>query len=359
MQPREKSPPAPDNAHFAFDRAWPGIYPVSMKRDPIAQRDPRVLRSLQYFEAVARRRSVKEAAEELGVSPSAVSHQLRALRECVGEEILLRSGRCVLLTETGQQLFGRVTDLLQRLDEALRETVGQKRSFLRIAVCSSFGPAWLARRLPDFLERNPSIDVELRMYTEDPLQTDMVADVIVTANAQREGYAAVALFDENLVAVGGPQMALAANGLPQTLITTDTQHRQLAEDWRAFGATTGRDFLAAASGRILRCSHYMLAMALAEAGAGAALVPDFLAFESCRSGRLRRIEQAKLPAGRTYRFCYKIARARAPGIRALERWMKAQAERATIPVTEPARRNTPGLSRRSRPGFMAGSASDV
>ena len=72
-----------------------------MLRDVTSQRDPRMLRSLKYFETAARRGSIRDAAEELGVSPSAVSHQMRAVREYVGEEIFLKSGRGIHLTEAG------------------------------------------------------------------------------------------------------------------------------------------------------------------------------------------------------------------------------------------------------------------
>jgi LysR family glycine cleavage system transcriptional activator len=299
-----------------------------MIRNPSPQRDPRILRSLQYFEAVARHCSVKDAARELGVSPSAVSHQLRTLKEHVGEELFLKSGRGIRLTGAGTQLSERLNDLLERISQALSETVGRAQPFLRVAVCSSFGPAWLARRLPDFLARHPSLGVELRMYARDPLQTNDVADVIVTAEPRREGFEAVTLFEEKLVAVGSPRMPLGDGGLPQRLITTDIERFDLAQDWVDFGSAMETDYLAAASGGILRCSHYVLALAMAEAGTGAALVPDFLAAGPCKAGTLRQLGSATLPSGRTYRFCYKTARARDPAIRSLERWIKAQSEQA-------------------------------
>lgn len=308
-----------------------------MKRDPTLQRDPRVLRSLQYFETVARRGTVKDAASELGVSPSAVSHQLRALRHYVGEEILVKSGRGLHLTEAGSRLFERVTALLERIDQALEETIGHNRPMVRLAVCSSFGPAWLARRLPDFFRREPSIDVELRMYTQDPMQTDTVADAIVTADSVSEGFESVMLFDERLVAVGSPQMPRGADGMPVSLITTDILRHELAEDWRDFSAMKGVDYVGAASGGLVRCSHYLLALSMAEAGAGAALVPDFLAADPCRKGDLRLLDTAKLPSGRAYRLCYKISRSREPALKSLSRWMKTQCDRSENTPPAPVR----------------------
>lgn len=308
-----------------------------MLRDVTSQRDPRMLRSLKYFETAARRGSIRDAAEELGVSPSAVSHQMRAVREYVGEEIFLKSGRGIHLTEAGENLFERLTDLFARIDQALDETLGRARPILRLAVCSSFGPAWLARRLPDFFEREPSIDVELRMYTQNPMQTDTVADAIVTADSVSEGFESVTLFEECLVAVGSPQMPRSADGMPVNLITTDILHHELGHDWQDFSAMKGVDYVGSASGGLVRCSHYLLALSMAEAGAGAALVPDFLAADPCRKGDLRLLDTAKLPSGRTYRLCYKMSRSREPALKSLSRWMKTQSERSESIPPAPVR----------------------
>lgn len=62
------------------------------------------MRGLHYFEAVARHQSVKGAAEELGVSQSAVSHQIKDLTEVLGEQLMVNSGRGIELTATGHRL---------------------------------------------------------------------------------------------------------------------------------------------------------------------------------------------------------------------------------------------------------------
>lgn len=68
-----------------------------------------LIRSLHYFEAVARRQWVKLAAHELGVSQSAVSHQLKELTITLGEQLLVRAGRGVALTATGRRLAERLS----------------------------------------------------------------------------------------------------------------------------------------------------------------------------------------------------------------------------------------------------------
>lgn len=297
-----------------------------MDRTDIVSRDPRILRSLQYFEAVARLGSVAGAAQEAGVSASAVSHQLRALTALLGEDLVVKSGRGIVLTEAGQRLQQQLTGVFQSLGDMLTNIVGDRKTCLRLAVCSSFGPAWLAERLPDFHRRHPEIDLELRLYAQDPLQTESIADVIVTCAPVHTGFDHVVLFEEHLVPVASPAMPLGTTNLPVRLITTDLAQGGVGADWRDYSAQTGQDFVNAAGNTFLRCTHYLLAMSLAQAGLGAALVPDFLSDGPVEDGHLVRLHGQPMPSGRTYRICYKSMRASDPAIRAMVRWLKAQRE---------------------------------
>ena len=181
------------------------------------------MRSLQYFESVARLGSIKSAAEENRVSASAVSHQIRSLKDFLGEEVLIRSGRGVQLTPTGEQLYQHVSRFLVDLDRTLEMTIGSQKQVIRLAVCSSFGPAWFAKRFPAFQMHFPTIDFDLRMYARDPSQTETVADVIVTADEVDAGFDAITLFEEMLVAVVSPKARLDDEGRPLHLITTDIE----------------------------------------------------------------------------------------------------------------------------------------
>jgi DNA-binding transcriptional LysR family regulator len=296
-----------------------------MNDQPLTLKSPGVLRSLQYFESVARHGSVRRAAEEHRVSASAISHHLRDLRALLGEELLARSGRGVRLTEAGERLYRHASVLFAGFESALQDVLGQAKPVIRLAVCSSFGPAWLAPRLPDFLRLHPATDIEVRLYTRDPLQTETVADAIVTANPVTSGFEAVDLFEEMLVAVGGRALACDGDGMPARLVTTDLRDGQTGKDWHDFARLSGRNYPGAATQGMMGCTHYLQAMALAQAGVGAALVPDFLAAEALSNGSLRQISPSAMPAGRTYRLCYKVSRAGEAEIRALAQWMRSQA----------------------------------
>lgn len=284
--------------------------------------NPSLLRSLQYFEAVARLGSVKSAAGALGVTASAISHQLKSLAAHMGEELFIRSGRGLALTERGQQLQAQIASAMSDLALAVRDGVGEKRARLRIAVCSSFGPFWLAQRLPEFLDRNPGIDVELRLYAQFPEQTDTIADAFVTGNPVAQGFDSVPLFDEFMVAVGKAREKVKPTSKGHRLITTEEPPTQIGQDWLDFWTHTGQDPASFGEPRFLYCTHYLLALALAKAGLGDALVPSFVAAEALANGELTQVHPAMVPSGRTYRLCFKMSRSKDPDLRMLARWLK-------------------------------------
>jgi LysR family glycine cleavage system transcriptional activator len=293
---------------------------MNQEKSPL--RNTRLIRSLHSFEAVARHQSVKLAAEELGVSQSAVSHQLRDLTDALGEQLLVRSGRGIALTATGQRLAEKLVTTFSGLQSSLDDIIGSSRPTLRLAVCSSFGPGWLIPRLANFYAAHPHVDLQLRLYAEDPEQTAQVADAFVTSQEVRPGFAAIHVLDEMLVAVAAPQLSLADGPVP--LITTDVTAEQLGQDWRDYCAASGTSLAALQSGRFLQCTHYLLALDMARAGLGLALVPDFVARRDIEAGNIRRLDRTLLPNGRRYHLCFKTSRAQEPEIRALVQWLKAE-----------------------------------
>lgn len=299
-------------------------------------RDPKILRALQYFEAVARHGSVKLAAEEFGVSASAVSHQLHDLSQYLGEEIVLREGRGIALTDTGRRIQVEMAAVLKSMDTVIDSVIGAKRTHLRVAVCSSFGPFWLAERLPDFRKRHPDIDLELRLFAEDPMQTEVVADLIVTAEAAGIGYDSVTLFDEMLVAVRSPTISASDTLEKPRMITTDLNGDEFARDWRDFLAFSGKSRDAYHPDDWQRCTHYLLALGLARAGLGVALVPDFLAASDLASGAVIQADRTVMPSGRTYRLCFKTSRSSEADLRAVVRWIKSQTSGLIIPFQKRA-----------------------
>lgn len=284
------------------------------------RRNANLIRGLQCFEAVARRGSVKAAAEELSVSQSAISHQLRELTKALGEQLLVRSGRGLAVTPSGQRLAERLSATFANLDASLEDIVGGNAQVFRVAVCSSFGPGWLIPRLESFLGAHPSIALQLHLYVQDPHFSHEVADVMFSALPVAPGFSAVHIVDEMLVAVHAP-------GSPSKrlrLITTELDEQKLGQDWADYCRRAGLQWDELQEGGWLRCTHYLFALEMARAGLGAALVPDFLARRHIEDGSLVYLNRLSMPSGRVYRLCFKQFRAKEAAITAFSRWLWAE-----------------------------------
>ncbi|EPX76289.1 LysR substrate-binding domain-containing protein [Salipiger mucosus] len=120
------------------------------------------LNAFLYFEAVARRGTLTRAAEELSVSPSAVSQQIKQLEQQLGVKLFRRNGRALSLTLEGEQLFQASAAAISMLREAHRH-LGRARESrrLNLRVAPSFGVRWLGPRLHDFIARHPDWDIRV------------------------------------------------------------------------------------------------------------------------------------------------------------------------------------------------------
>ncbi|MFM0135370.1 LysR substrate-binding domain-containing protein [Caballeronia grimmiae] len=143
------------------------------------------LKSIIAFESVARTKSVNRAADELGLTPSAVSHQLANLESIVGRPLFTRLGRGLVLTPTGSQYLTDVTGALAELNRATERASSETSvEILRIHSSPSFGLMWLLPRLAAFQEANGDIQMNLACSYEDVSFTSGFYDVDV-----RHGYA--------------------------------------------------------------------------------------------------------------------------------------------------------------------------
>jgi LysR family glycine cleavage system transcriptional activator len=124
------------------------------------------LRAISVFAAVARLGSFKAAANELHLTPSAVSHQVRALEEELGIELFLRESRGVKLAPAATEYADRVRSLLERLRTATDEIAATGRhqtttGTVRIMTPPSLATHWLMPRLPGFIDAHPGIDIRV------------------------------------------------------------------------------------------------------------------------------------------------------------------------------------------------------
>lgn len=274
------------------------------------------LRSLQVLEVVARHRSVTKAAAELGVTPGAVSHQLRALSGEIGEQLVERTGRGIQLTPVGERLASGLDAVFRQIEQSVGESIGQSRQSLRLAVCSSFGPGWFIERLPDLRAEHPSLQITLRMYSDFPKLTDSVGDAFVTAYPMNNGYTSTPLFVEKLVAV----CARDADARVLPLITTSIDTLSPAADWVNYRAQIGSSAPELKEDGLIQCSHYVFALEMAKHGIGVALVPDFLAKSALHANAVRMVFGGPAASGRQYYYCIKTARRDEAPLKMLASW---------------------------------------
>jgi LysR family transcriptional regulator, glycine cleavage system transcriptional activator len=127
------------------------------------------LSELRAFEAAARNLSFKNAAEELGVTPTAISHQIRLLERYCGRPLFCRRPRPLRLTDAGSQLFSVVKEGLDSFSVALaafREGIDQRP--LKVTATNAFAGRWLVPRLPDWTKTHPGCALEV-IGTDDVL----------------------------------------------------------------------------------------------------------------------------------------------------------------------------------------------
>ncbi|AEF23718.1 LysR substrate-binding domain-containing protein [Pseudomonas fulva] len=120
------------------------------------------LKAIQSFEQVARFGNVARAAEQLNLTPSAVSHQIANLEALIGRPLFLRNARGVTLTPAGEQYLRDVTGVLQNLALATQRAGNDiSADSLRLHSAPSFGLLWLLPRLERFRESHPDIQINL------------------------------------------------------------------------------------------------------------------------------------------------------------------------------------------------------
>jgi LysR family glycine cleavage system transcriptional activator len=117
---------------------------------------------LQAFEAAARLESITAAAEELSLTQSAVSRQIKALEEQLGTAVFVRERQSIRLTDAGRSYAREIRGALEAIASAtLRFRANPQGGTLNLAILPTFGTRWLAPRLPDFIARNPGITLNL------------------------------------------------------------------------------------------------------------------------------------------------------------------------------------------------------
>ncbi len=266
------------------------------------------LASLRAFEAVARRLSFSRAAEELHVTPGAVSQQIRLLEGLLGAKLFDRTKRSVFMTDMAARMLPDVQSGLEALSRAVAgKGVAPDANTLAISVTPSFATKWLLPRLSDFSDRHPDIDLRISATVGlADFRRDNVDLAIRLGHGDYPGVQAERLFPEGLTPLCSPALIKAKGRLtsPDDLrrhrLLHDTSIPGDAEQsaWERWLALAGTTDVSARRGT--RFSLAELAMQAAIDGAGVVLGRVVLAELDVAAGRLMRPFDLVLPLAVSY-----------------------------------------------------------
>ncbi|CAB3797042.1 Glycine cleavage system transcriptional activator [Pararobbsia alpina] len=293
------------------------------------------LRSLQAFEAAARHRSFKAAAAELGVTPTAISHQIRLLEDVCGQSLFQRHPRPLALTSAGERLFPQLRNGFDTLTHAVASLAAPPDPRpLRVTSPNAFASRWLVPRLPKWREMHPDISLEI-------IGTDAVLDLragdadlaIRYARLMPAGFAAQEVCRDAFFPICSPALLATEDGPIQCvadllrfpLIHFDWMNRDPeAPTWRKWLATAGTIDLG------LRETDKKCALSFREelhaidavvAGQGIAICSDVVVSHELKSGVLVKAHSLSLQG---YGF-YLVSMAHHPrqaAIDAFSAWMR-------------------------------------
>lgn len=254
------------------------------------------LSSLRAFEAAARLRSFKKAAEELSVTATAVSHRMRVLEEYLERPLFVRKVRSVELTPQGQMLLAAVSGSFQTIASTIEQIRQPHRASVTLSATPAFATKWLVPRLAGFQAEHPDIDLHIHASN---LPVDLntgTADLAIRyGHGHYAGVTATLLLQDHFAPVASP--ALLATIGPQAsqwpLIHFDW-HRPLPVEltWDAWARASGRS-LSERSAEI-RYSEESHAIQAAVSGQGVALLSLLLVEDELRLGLLQVVAEPRL-----------------------------------------------------------------
>jgi DNA-binding transcriptional LysR family regulator len=164
-------------------------------------------RAMSALSYLANLGSLTEAAEQLGVTRSALSHRIAELEKGLGVALVRKAGRKLVLTEEGERLLASVGDALERIEAAVKP-FRRDRGEIRLSTVTTFASHWLIPRLADFQARHPRIEVTISTTTRAvDLGREDVDAAIRHGRGTWKGLTSTLLFKETLMPIAASSVA--------------------------------------------------------------------------------------------------------------------------------------------------------
>jgi DNA-binding transcriptional LysR family regulator len=285
--------------------------------------------ALLAFEAVARLGSATRAAQELSLTQSAISRQIKTLEEQLGVALMLREGRQLALTQAGQRYVIQVRAVLQKLAQAsVSVRTNPAGGSINLAILPAFGMHWLAPRLRDFARTHPEVTVNLstRLVPFDIKESQFDA-AIHFGHEDWPGVDYLPLMPETVVPVCAPDLLAAPIDDPADMLDLSLLHLETRpKGWARWLAALGVEADPPA-GMVFDQFSTMAQAAIH--GLGVALLPTFFAEPYLRDGQLMLASAQTTQSIGNYYLVWPNARVEAAGLTSFRTWLKDQTNNAT------------------------------
>ncbi len=283
------------------------------------------IHELLAFEAVARHLSVTLAADELCVTPSAVSRQISGLEVFLGVELLARVGRSFVLTHAGRHYLQRIQPALRMLESASSDLMSSQhgRGTLSVSCVPTFMTKWLIPRLPAFGEAYPQVMLAFHQHLSGRQAQPHDVDIAIRyGSGHWPGVVAEDIAGRHFVLIAAPE-AVSGQSLPQSAQDlADARiliHQGEPDAWAQWCRARGLAAQPLRSGA--RFEQYNSLISAVEAGMGYALVPRCLAATEIAAGRVvEPFDSAEL-LGQGHYLCYREEQLESPVFLAFRNWL--------------------------------------
>ena len=298
---------------------------------------PPHLRNLRAFCVAAHHRSFKVAADELFLTPSAVSHQMKELEDSLGVRLFARKTRAVELTTAGATLLEEVGPLLDAIDRSLTRIARRNsRLTLRMLLPPFFAAEIFVPRMAHFCAAWPDIDIQVDTRDPRPLAHPLTSDIsVLLSDMPPQGVSVTPLFTLSLVAACAREYAptvkrLGANVFRDMALIV---HKSRPFAWNSWAEELGLE--APEPKNVIELDTMSAVVRAAERGVGVALVPEALCSMWFESGALVRIFPLHLHTSDTYYLASRPKDAARPEVRAMTEWLISEVRTLTAAAMKP------------------------
>lgn len=291
------------------------------------------LNALRAFEAAGRLRSIRRAAEELAVTPGAVSRQVQSLEAFLRVQLFQRTPRALALTPEGEAYLAAVTQHLDGLREATGRLMGDARTeIVRVQAYTTIAVRWLIPRLTEFHDANPTTEVRLTTALDmADFARDTVDGAIRYGDGSWTGVEVERLIRNEIVPLCTPAFR-RKRGLKSIddLRNVSLLHSLVRpDDWRYWLEAVGADHIDPYAGDKFASS--ILAYQAVLEGQGIMMAQRALFLGDIRARRLVQPFRFSLDRGAfTYYFVYPRAKLRKPTFRRFRDWLLAEASEVDV-----------------------------